>query len=298
MQMLYVNIKDHIRQDDFMMRFFSLLAVILLVGVSPAYAQSADPLPELPEPIQSLASEGAQIRYLGKDNGLDAWLTVKNGVEQYFYVLPDRSAFVMGVMFDQNGKLVTVEQVNRLRAQGDTLLDTLAEFPTPENATENKAFEFNTPAEQMFNDIETSNWVPLGQPGAPVMYSFIDPQCPHCHSFIDELRKAGHLDNGDVQVRMIPVGFKDQTQAQAAFLIAAPDPQARWFKHMDGDESALPAKSEINQQGVQRNLSIMQAWKFSVTPMIVYRGRDGSVKLIRGKPQDTKSVLADLAPTG
>lgn len=285
-----------------MSKFFTVLTLIGFLGVfagsAPAFAQSAAPLPELPDPIQNLVNEGAQIRYLGKDNGMDAWLTIKGGVEQYFYVLPDRSAFVMGVMFDKTGKLVTVQQVNRLRSAGDTLLDTLAEFPTPESTAKNKPFEFQTPAEQMFSDIESSNWVALGQPGAPVMYSFIDPQCPHCHAFVRDLQSAGYFEKGQLQLRLIPIGFKEQTRAQAAFLIASPNPQERWFKHMDGDETALPAKAEINQQGVQRNLAIMQSWKFNVTPMIAYRGRDGSVKLVRGKPENLPSVIGDLKSPG
>ena len=283
-----------------MTKFLSILSASLLLTVgififSNAGAQDTAPLPELPEPVQNLVNEGAQIRYLGKDKGLDAWLTIKNGVEQYFYVLPDRSAFVMGVLFDESGKLVTVEQVNRLRSQGDALLDTLAEFPVNENASEqDKAFEFKSPSEQMFADIEGSNWVALGPRDAPVVYSFIDPQCPHCHSFINDLMQGGHFQNGDIQLRMIPVGFREETRAQAAFLIATPNPQERWFQHMAGEEDALPAKTEINQQGVQRNLAIMQSWKFDVTPMIVYRAKDGSVKLVRGRPTNLEAVISDL----
>lgn len=280
---------------------FSCLGVfslILAFVYAPAHSQPADPLPKLPAPIENLVNEGAQIRYLGKDNGMDAWLTIKNGVEQYFYVLPDQSAFVMGVMFDKDGKLITVQQVQRLRSQGDTLLDTLAEFPTQQASETEKPFEFKTPAEKMFADIESSNWVALGKPGAPVMYSFIDPQCPHCHNFVEELKSGGYFDNGKIQLRLIPVGFREETRAQAAYLIATPNPEERWFKHMAGDETALPAKSEINQQGVQRNLAVMQSWKFNVTPMIIYRGQDGSVKLVRGKPQSTASVVADLANAG
>lgn len=281
-----------------MSRFFAFFTLVFFLGALPALAENADPLPELPEPIQNLVNEGAQLRYLGKDHNMDAWLTIKNGVEQYFYVLPDRSAFVMGVLFDKTGKLVTVQQVNRLRSQGDTLLDTLAEFPEPENATKNKPFEFQTPAEQMFSDIENSNWVTLGQPGAPVVYSFIDPQCPHCHAFVDNLLKGGYFEKGEIQLRLIPVGFKEETRAQAAFLIATPNPQERWFRHMSGDKEALPAKAEINQQGVQRNLAIMQSWKFNVTPMIVYRALDGSVKLVRGQPENLPGLIADLKRPG
>jgi thiol:disulfide interchange protein DsbG len=276
-----------------MMRFiaFFVLAVVAFTGA----VRAQDALPTLPDPIQNLVDEGAQIRYLGKDHGLDSWLTIKGGVEQYFYVLPDQSAFVMGVLFDEKGKLVTVRQVDRLRSQGDSLLDNLAEFPIDESAKSNEAFEFKSPSEQLFADVEGSNWVPLGQAGAPAVYAFIDPQCPHCHSFINDVLAAKIFENGQMQMRLVPVGFKEETRAQAAFLIATPDPQGSWMRHMAGDETALPARKEINQQGVMRNLAIMQSWKFNVTPMIIYRAKDGSVKIVRGKPKDLDALVADIA---
>ncbi len=276
-----------------------LFLVMALAAFSfSAYAADNDPvtnttLPDMPKPIQELVNQGAQVRYIGKDHGLDAWITVKNGQEQYFYVLPDKSAFVMGLLFDANGKLVTVQQVKRLQEQGDTLLDTLAEDANAAQIDPGSDPKFKSPSEQMYYDIENSNWVPLGQQGAPVAYAFIDPQCPHCHEFIQSLR-ADYIDKGKIQLRIIPVGFKDETRAQAAFLLATPNPAERWFKHMDGDTSALPAKTELNDQGVQRNLATMQSWQFSVTPMIVYRGKDNSVKLVRGNPKDLAAFVNDL----
>lgn len=275
-----------------MSRFTIIAAAFSLILMASGFAQAQDALPSMPDPIKNLAEEGAQIRYLGRDYGFDSWLTIKNGQEQYFYVLPDQSAFVMGVLFDNKGKLITVDQVQRLRGSGDDLLDTLAgEDFTQADATPD--FEDLSPSERLFYDIENSNWVPLGQPGAPVIYSFVDPQCPHCHSFINELRE-GYLDKGKIQVRLVPIGFKDETKAQSAFLLATPNPQERWMRLMDGDENALPAKSEISQQGVERNLAIMQSWKFNVTPMIIYRGKDGTVKLVRGKPKDVDNMIADI----
>ncbi|MGB0719484.1 MAG: thiol:disulfide interchange protein DsbG [Bdellovibrionales bacterium] len=276
------------------MKKLAIFCFTIALLSSAANAQNA--LPELPAPIQNLVDEGAQIRFLGKDHGFDAWLTIKNGQEQYFYVKPDGSAFVMGVLFNKKGEMVTVDQVQRLRGSDDSLLDALAGEAADLDDTasvQDDKFEFKTPSERLFHDIENSNWVPLGQTGAPVMYSFIDPQCPHCHAFIEEIRQA-YLDKGRVQLRMIPVGFRDETRAQAAFLMATPNPQERWYAHMDGDETALPAKSELNQQGVQRNLAIMQSWKLNVTPMIVYRAKDGSVKIVRGKPKDIPALVADL----
>lgn len=277
-----------------------LFVLVLIFSALTLQARAQDtiptadtPLPEMPKPIQELVNQGAQVRFLGRDHGLDSWLTIKNGQEQYFYVLPDKSAFVMGLLFDQNGKLVTMQQVKRLQQQGDTLLDTLADDANAQTVTPESDPKFKSPSEQLYADIESSNWIPLGEIGAPIAYAFIDPQCPHCHEFIKDLR-AGYLDKGRIQLRIIPVGFRDETRAQAAFLLATPNPQERWYKHMDGDETALPAKSEINDQGVQRNLAIMQSWQFTVTPMIVYRGKDNSVKLVKGRPKDLGAFVNDL----
>jgi len=292
------------------MRFYLLTAcfiaafIIALASLSfagaPAHAQGGA-IPEPPAPIQNLIDEGAQVRFLGNDYGFDAWLTIKNGQEQYFYVAPDGKSFVMGLLFNEKGKLITVDQVQKLRGGDDSLLDMLAE--DARDAQTNEAFnkpepELMTPSEQLFYNIKNANWVPLGRPDAPVIYSFVDPQCGHCHAFIQDARTGGYLESGQVQIRIIPVGFKDETRAQAAFLLAAPNPEEHWFSHMDGDESALPARSEISQQGVQRNLSIMQSWQFNVTPLSVYRAKDGSVKIIRGRPQDLRAVIADIGDQG
>ena len=281
------------------MRFFGFLVSLLILSVLATHSVYAqDPIPEVPAPIQNLIAEGAQIRFLGKDHGVDAWLTVKNGQEQYFYVLPGGEAFLMGVMFDKSGKLVTVSQVRRLREGGDPMLDTLAASSAENLGTQqSNTYDFKTPSEQMFSDVSASNWVALGQRNAPIAYAFVDPQCGHCHAFVNDIRDE--ITNGKIQLRIIPVGFFGaESQAQSAFLIAAPNPQERWFKHMDGDKEALPAKTELNNQGVQRNMAIMQSWKFDATPMVIYRDKAGKVKLVRGRPKDADAIIADLGQNG
>ena len=195
----------------------ALLYVGLLMFIPQAHAQNDTLLPELPAPLQNLANDGAQIRFLGKDQGVDGWVAIKNGQEQYFYVLPS-GAFLSGILFDAKGKTVTINQVKNLREQGGSLLDSLAaDTPPMQNVQDTKEaqkYEFKTPSEQLFYDIETSNWVPIGKAGTPVFYSFIDPQCPHCHDMMKTIKP--YVDAGKVQVRMIPVGFKEETRAQAS----------------------------------------------------------------------------------
>lgn len=278
-----------------MIRFlFAFFAAFFLL---PAVSQAQNAVPELPEPLQNLANEGAQVRYLGREHGLDGWITIKRGQEQYFYVLPDRKAFVMGVLFGENGQMLTIDQVRRLRGQ-EAGLDALAADPSlsvrrPSEAASN-TFSVDTPSERLFSDVQDSNWIPVGGGAdAPVIYAFIDPQCPHCHAFLKDVRGA-YIDSGRVQIRMVPVGLNPATMAQAAFLLATPDPEEKWFRHMDGDEEALPIKPDINQQGVQRNMAIMQSWRLDATPLLVYRDTSGTVKIVRGRPQDAVAVMRDL----
>ncbi len=276
---------------------FTAILSVMAAPMSLSFAQDNTILPKLPAPIQNLVNEGAQVRFLGKDHGVDGWIAIKNGQEQYFYVLPNDGGFISGVLFDSSGKTVTIDQVNRLRSQsGGELLDMLAsDAPATSKISDiekTDKYEFKTPSEQLYWDIENSNWIPLGQAGTPMLYSFIDPQCPHCHKMMEALKapiKAGY-----VQVRVIPIGLKEETRAQAAFLLATPAPEQVWWRYMDGDKDALPAKRELNQQGVQRNLSIMQSWKLDATPFVVYRGKDKKVKMIRGNPKDIDALINDL----
>jgi thiol:disulfide interchange protein DsbG len=281
---------------------FKMLVVMLLAvfvssfqGSSDAWAQNTQP--PLPPPLETLSEEGAQIRYLGKSYGLDGWITIKNGKEQYFYVTPDGEAMIMGLMFDKEGKMVTLRQIGELQKQEGSTLNMFASESQMDAGLAQQdagpAKEFNTPAEQLYDDLENSNWIVLGAKDAPHVYMFIDPQCPYCKAFTKDLRKD-YIEPGLLQVRMIPVGFKDDTRAQAAFLLAAPNPEGRWYRHLEGDTNALPVTKSINQQGVQRNLSVMQSWKFNVTPLTVYKDGGGEIKIVQGRARDIAQLVSEL----
>lgn len=283
-------------------RFFLSLSALIMIMSSPVMAQgtpvSKDP--PLPAPLETMAQQGAQLRYMGREGGLDGWIAIQNGQEQYFYVTQDREHVVLGLLFDKTGKMITMDQVSKLQKEGGEVLDILKNTPPNPNAsvTDNLPKEgdivkqLKSPSEQMFADVESSNWVALGSTTAPVVYMFIDPQCPYCHEFMKTLQKD--IEGGRVQVRMIPVGFRDETRAQAALLLAVPNAQERWFRHLGGDKEALPVTPGINEQGIERNMAVMQSWKFNVTPLSVYRAQDGKVKIVQGRAKDLKAFLGDL----
>ena len=283
------------------MRLFALCLTAILFTSLPAQAQQTPGgVPELPEPIQSLVADGAQVRYLGTVNGLEGWVTIFRGQEQYFYVTPDKKNFVMGLLFDETGSLVTVNQVQRLREREGEVLDLLTEdrLPLQPNSralaeSDATSLDVVSPAQQMYRDFENSNWITLGNPQAPAIYVVIDPQCPHCHAFLQDLR-APVIESGLLQVRLVPIGLRPETEAQSAFLLAAPDPSGAWFAHLDGDTAALPAPADINTQGVKHNLAVIQTWQLDATPFTIYRDRAGEVKLIRGRADNIEQIISDI----
>jgi thiol:disulfide interchange protein DsbG len=282
------------------MRFLALFAA-LMISASPAFAQNKGAVPDVPEALAALSERGAQLRYLGKEHGMDGWIAMYQGQEQYYYITQDGKAFVTGLMFGQDGRPITIEQVRTLQQQGGEFLDLLAEDQPEQPSLEEvkkqtsviDAAKAQSPAERMLADIEKANMVRLGSASAPLIYSFIDPQCPHCHDFIQKLRKD-YIEKGALQVRIIPVGFFQGSPEQAALLLASPDGEERFYNHLDGDKNALPAKESVSTQSVQKNMAVMQAWKFDVTPLTVYRSRSGEIKIIRGVPKDIPGMIADL----
>ncbi len=284
-----------------MMKYLPLLSLLMFLSLPVAAQQGNPAAPDLPDPLKRLIVEGAQVRYLGQINGLDGWVTIRQGQEQYFYVTPDLKNFVMGLLFDDTGRMLTIDQVQSLRKNEGEVLDLLAEGQLEDrprlnelagDSTDSK-FQLQSPSEQLYSDMEQSNWVPLGNPNAPVIYTIVDPQCPHCHQFLTDL-KDQYIKSGKLQVRLIPIGLREETKAQAAFLLAAPNPEELWFKHLAGDQNALPAKAHINKQGVQHNLSIIENWRLDSTPFTVYKAKDGSIKIIRGRADNPESILKDL----
>ncbi len=270
---------------------FSFL-VLIMIPFSPGQASE----PPLPAPLQTLVDEGSQIRYLGRHGGLAGWMTIRGGQEQYFYVTPDRQAMVMGILFDKDGRMITVRQVREIQKQGGDIIKMLQNPDFDEiqpTMPASQTSQFKTPAEQLYDDVNHSNWIALGNPEAPAIYTFMDPACPHCHAFTDDLMER-YIETGRLQVRIIPVGLRRETRAQAAFLLAAPNPAERWIRHVSGDERALPVTQGLNEQGVERNLAIMQSWRLDVTPLSIYKSAGGDVRILQGRPRSPEDIINDL----
>jgi thiol:disulfide interchange protein DsbG len=294
---IIASAKNNHKADFFMMQGLkSPLTALLIICVLPvsAGAQGVDNRPPLPDALDNLVKEGAQVRYLGDKHGMDGWLMIKNGQPQYFYVAPDGQAILTGLMFNSEGDNVTARQLQALRGEEGKSLDALTQSADKSGFEMPEVRQPKSRSEKMYSAIKASNWFVLGQPQAPVVYAFIDPQCPHCHDFINTLRDRGLIENGRVQLRVIPVAvINKQSLYQSAYLLAASDPSGRLLSHIDGEES-LPVQRDMNTQGVQRNMTVMKDWGLKSTPFVVYKDKGGEVRVIQGNPDDTAGLVKEL----
>ncbi len=292
--------------------FISIVSFFSFINIH-AFAQT----PAMPSYVQALANGGAQVSYMGNDLGLDGWMTVKDGQRQYVYVTPNQEANIVGLLLDRDGKMVTATQIDRLMKSNPEYLaqemkskkvqkntsqtpnvlppKTPSAIKSPLPSPKSTPIDPSSSSEQLLADIQVAHWIEIGLSSAPIVYAFVDPECPHCHQFIDTLRATKSYEKGKIRTRLLPVGIlgKDSLY-EAAKLIDSPTPKKSFFDHLDGDEFALPIDEKYNTKKVQKNMALMQKWNLDVTPFLIYRSKEGSVKIVRGRPKQIEDLLSDI----
>jgi protein-disulfide isomerase len=278
--------------------YLTLLAVLALP--QGAFAQSA---PVKPPPLLELEKSGAMVKYLGKEQGLDGWMTVKGGQIEYMYSTPDQQGLILGVMFDAKGDSVTARQLKYAYENDPDIAVAVGGNPTLDKQGQRQAAEqAQTPnsgkpkSEQLWDRLAASHNFTIGKPGTPSAYVFIDPQCPHCKDFLRSVRDRKYLETHSFKV--IPLSITNMLSVQmAAALLESKTPEAQLWGAVDGNKDAIPVSGDPEKTDtakVRDNLQIMLDYKLDVTPLIIYRGADGKVKLVKGGPTDLPAMIADI----
>ncbi len=295
------------------MRLFSIFTFLLFAIPSIASAQiSYDPDP--PEALERMVEQGSQVFYLGEFEGMKGWALIREGKPEFFYQNREGTALIMGLMFNQDGEMVTMGQLRALYQEvGDDMYavtggaisnlpssDEIASVTNPV-VTQNQetqpskpmVTEANlTPAKRMYADLLASNWVTLNPNGQHDIFAFIDPDCPHCKAFLRDAEPF--MTDDGLRLRIIPIGMSDPALKKAALLLASANPEERLMAYAKGDQTQLNAPDNINTAGVESNVTMMFKHGFDVTPIIVYRTNKGEIRMIRGKPSDYNMVINDI----
>lgn len=269
--------------------------------------------------LGNLVSSGAKLYYMGERSGLHGWFIIKDGQIQMIYLSPDRQSVVVGAMFTAQGENVTTPQISTL-AQSNTDVNQLLNGPAeqqkeivkagdqggaaavPGDPTASAKQQNNplpsvplSPGERLVQDLKASASVILGNADGAELIMVVAPGCPNCKQTWLELRDA--VKNHKMQVRLVPVYNSMGTDERrvSAQLLKVQDPMSAWDRYVQGDASALAGEpDEIASKAVQANLSLVAKWNIQGYPYLVYRGRDGRVKIVQGRPERMAAVLSDL----
>jgi protein-disulfide isomerase len=250
-------------------------------------------VPVPPQPIAKLGQDGAKLTYLGNDLGYDAWIAIKDGQEQYFYVAPGGKIIFLGIMFSEDGRAVTFDQLKRLANAQVPIKDApQVQENAPTVSPSSVAQQKLSKSERLWQDVTTAHAISWGASvTAPTLYLVADPLCPHCKDLMKMF--APLVEVGTLKVNIILVGVAhEDSPALAAGILGSSDPLRSLLDLMNG--KALPPKGDAADPRLAQNLTILTKWGFAGTPVTVYRAKDGVIKLLEGVPKSTSSILEDL----
>jgi thiol:disulfide interchange protein DsbG len=152
-----------------------------------------------------------------------------------------------------------------------------------------------------YQDAGSTGYFSDGSDDAPhKAYIIIDPNCIFCHVLYQQMQPL--IANGQVQVRWIPVAFRDPSSPgkAAALLNAGSDAAADKLLQQNeagfNDESEsggltplAPNPNDANVTAaftkVTQNTAYFSKYGFQGTPTILYKQKDGKVMMVPGMPR-------------
>ena len=289
--------------------------------VSPAPAVASAPVstPTGPDPktnpgLQLIMRSGAKLYYLGNQGGLDGWLILKDGQIQFVYAAPDGKHVLLGGLFGPNGEDETAAQADGVMAANPEVREAMNNVTrqTLDSAKATLAGDMQkaktdqflaptvpavsiSPGERIYQDMFAAKGVAVGKNlSAPLLFMVIDPDCPHCQATWRMLRDF--VFNSALQIRLIPIGNENSdSERAAAQLLRVSNPLEAWNKYVDGDKSQLAGNADPKLVAdVQSNHLMIDDWDLQSTPIIVYRGKDGKVKIEQGEPDKVAAIVGDI----
>ncbi|MDE2030418.1 MAG: hypothetical protein KGI97_07650, partial [Alphaproteobacteria bacterium] len=231
------------------------------------------------------------------------------GQVQIAYATPDDKGAMVGAMFGQDGENITVSQIRTLMQTNKDVGNLIASMkkeeaaissvgsPPPKSTPASASALPSTPlspGDRLIRDLQSASTVVVGNPSSPEILMVMDPHCHHCQETWRALRAS--VLAGEVHLRMVPIGVKgtDNERAAAIFLMSA-DPTSTWDKYVTGNRSLLSGKpTAAALAAVRANLKLATSWHISGTPYIVYRAKNGEIKIINGTPDNAAALVADV----
>ncbi len=275
--------------------------------------------------LMNLVKSGGKLYFLGERSGMLGWFIIKDGQVQIIYLSPDKQTALIGGMFSAQGENVTSPQISALvekNTEVKALLSGTAQQQrevynagAPDGAGSVPAGEHKaeaasqggaslgglpsaalSPGERLMQDLKAAAGVTMGQNESAELIMVAAPDCPNCKKTWMELRDS--VRNNKIQVRVVPV-YNSTGEGEirvAAQLLKTANPLEAWDRYVEGDAAALAGEpDDMARRAVIGNLNLVAKWNIQGYPYMVYRGKDGRIKIVQGKPERMAAVLTDLS---
>lgn len=271
--------------------------------------------------LARLMQGGAKVFYLGERSGLFGWFIVKNRQIQMVYVTPDKKTVFVGGMFSVDGENITGRQVSDIIKNNNEIKSLLegaaqeekevfkagaqpggaaslsSEAPKAASANDTGSMPAVpvSPGERLVSDLKAAAGVVLGKNEKSEIFMVVAPKCPNCKGTWKELRQS--VQEGKVQIRLIPVfnSVGDEEKKMAAQLLRVSDPLSAWDRFVEGDKAALEGEPDATSlRAIMDNLGMVARWNIQGYPYLVYRGSDGRIKIVQGRPERMAAILTDI----
>ncbi len=241
---------------------------------------------------------GAGLTELGERHGLLGVLVRSGAQFQVFYATPDGSRVIPGVMWDASGRNVTREQISTVQGAIPTVTigdvpstDPLATQPT-RPGRQGASARLAAPPRAGIAAAERAFAGRVGNPEAPELQMFIDPQCGYSVQALQRLQPL--VASGRLRLSVIPVAILDggnggaSTRTALAMLSRPADQMVEaWGR---GDLSGVPSPDAVAR--LQGNMEAAREIALRGTPTFLWRRADGSEGRQEGLPGDVAAFAA------
>jgi thiol:disulfide interchange protein DsbG len=241
---------------------------------------------------QLRAMGGKDVSELQAQHGL-RMLFLRNGTQfQVFYASPDNERVIPGVMWDASGKDLTRDQVASIPGAVPTVtIGEGADRPGVTPASDSGSVASTASARQIAEG--TIHGV-VGNPSAPQLWMFIDPQCSFSIRAMQQLMP--YVASGKLRLNVIPLAILDGednglSTRSALNLVSLPQDQlvSAW---VTGRTTGTPASDAAAK--LQSNMAAAVAIGLKGTPTLLWRKADGLEGRTDGLPSDMAAVISSI----
>lgn len=263
---------------------FAALAFLSLAAPAGGKATAA---PDAGELVAKLRASGAEATFLGMRGSLKGWLVSPPGRSAYTLYVDGTGHGVMGLLFAPDGGELTKAQVAAARQAapverlaGRGVAETAPPQPGAARADASQdRLRTNghdrpaVPAMVALDLALAAEGFDLGKEG-PQVAVFADPTCPPSRAAVAVL--AGRALEGEVRLRVVPVGVRsDRAEVLAAAVLGSETRARTWFSLLRG--GAVPEAGRDAGAGARLNGMLFRRTGSDFVPYALMRRADGSV---------------------